>query len=55
MPNIHNLPFALDPHGLDNRDRTGQPFIFFPIDEPHGSIQAEVLRKPRSHGFRARL
>jgi len=53
MPNIHNIPFPLDPYGLTNADRTGSPFIFFPIDEPHGSIQAEVQRKPRQ--LRARL
>ena len=45
MPNIHNIPFPLQTYGISNSDSTGAPFIFFPIDEPHGSIQATVQRK----------
>lgn len=45
MPNIHNIPFPLETYGLKNKDSTGKPFIFFPIDEPHGMIKAEVTRK----------
>jgi len=48
MPNIHNLPFPLENLGLSNKDHTGNPDIFFPIDEPHGMIKAEVLRAPNS-------
>mmetsp|Transcript_12830 Transcript_12830/g.21491 ORF Transcript_12830/g.21491 Transcript_12830/m.21491 type:complete len:314 (+) Transcript_12830:76-1017(+) len=46
MPNIHNLSFALDKYGLVNKDHTGKPSIFFPIDEPHGMIKATVARTP---------
>jgi hypothetical protein len=39
MPNIHNLPFPLEKYGLKNADHTGNPNIFYPIDEPHGMIK----------------
>jgi len=48
MPNIHNLPFNLDTYGFKNKDHTGNPFIFYPIDEPHGMIKATVVRNIRS-------
>eukprot|EP01041_Mallomonas_annulata_P005700 gene5700-11492_t len=44
MPNIHNIPFPLEKYGLNNIDHTGNPDIFYPIDEPHGMIKAEVER-----------
>lgn len=47
MPNVHNLPFDLGKYGLVNADHTGQPHIFYPVDEPHGIIQATVKR-PKS-------
>jgi hypothetical protein len=52
MPNIHNIPFPLQTYGISNKDASGAPFIFFPIDEPHGSIQAVVERQPN---LRAKL
>jgi len=48
MPNIHNIPFQLETYGLKNKDSTGAPNIFFPIDEPHGMIKAELHRTPPS-------
>lgn len=48
MPNVHNLPFDLGKYGLVNADHTGLPNIFYPVDEPHGIIQATIKRpKPR--------
>ena len=44
MPNVHNLPFDLAKYGLVNTDHTGLPHIFYPVDEPHGIIQATVKR-----------
>lgn len=44
MPNIHNIAFPLEKYNLKNADHTGNPTIFFPIDEPHGMIKAEVVR-----------
>ena len=44
MPNVHNLPFDLAKYGLDNADHTGLPHIFYPVDEPHGIIQATIKR-----------
>lgn len=44
MPNVHNLPFELSKYGLVNADHTGLPHIFFPVDEPHGIIQATMKR-----------
>eukprot|EP00602_Paraphysomonas_sp_CaronLab_P007583 CAMPEP_0185021112 /NCGR_PEP_ID=MMETSP1103-20130426/3776_1 /TAXON_ID=36769 /ORGANISM="Paraphysomonas bandaiensis, Strain Caron Lab Isolate" /LENGTH=274 /DNA_ID=CAMNT_0027552437 /DNA_START=115 /DNA_END=939 /DNA_ORIENTATION=+ len=52
MPNIHNLVFPLEKYGIKNADHTGKPDIFYPIDEPHGIIKAEVQRTPR---FKSRL
>lgn len=46
MPNIHNLPFPLERYGMKNADHTGNPTIFYPIDEPHGMIKATVSRTP---------
>ena len=48
MPNIHNIAFPLDKYGLKNEDHTGNPHIFYPIDEPHGMIKAEVHRGIKS-------
>ena len=39
MPNIHNVPFQFEKFGLVNKDLTGKPFIFIPMDEPHGIVQ----------------
>ena len=39
MPNIHNLPFPLENYGIENKDHSGLPDIFYPIDEPHGMIK----------------
>lgn len=44
MPNVHNLPFDLSKYGLANADHTGLPNIFYPVDEPHGIIQATMKR-----------
>lgn len=44
MPNVHNLPFDLSKYGLVNADQTGLPHIFYPVDEPHGIIQATIKR-----------
>ncbi|CAM9583158.1 unnamed protein product [Ectocarpus fasciculatus] len=44
MPNVHNLPFDLAKYGLVNADQTGLPHIFYPVDEPHGIIQATIKR-----------
>ena len=43
MPNIHNIPFPLENYGLKNKDHSGSPTIFFPIDEPHGMIKVCTL------------
>ena len=43
MPNIHNIPFDLTRYGYP-KDGPEGPTIFFPIDEPHGMIQADVER-----------
>lgn len=42
MPNIHNIPFNLEPYGFPKE--TGPPTIFYPIDEPHGMIKAVINR-----------
>jgi urate oxidase len=42
MPNIHNIPFSLEQYGFPKEQ--GSPNIFFPIDEPHGMIAAEIHR-----------
>jgi urate oxidase len=39
MPNLHHLLADLSPFGLDNPN-----YIFVPIDEPHGTIEATVER-----------
>jgi hypothetical protein len=44
MPNIHNLAFPLEKYGLKNQDHTGNPTIFYPIDEPHGMIKVSALQ-----------
>ena len=45
MPNIHNIPFPLEKYNISPNDHTGNPDIFYPIDEPHGMIKAEIVRK----------
>mmetsp|Transcript_8713 Transcript_8713/g.7802 ORF Transcript_8713/g.7802 Transcript_8713/m.7802 type:complete len:317 (-) Transcript_8713:8-958(-) len=44
MPNIHNNPFPLENYNFSNKDKTGNPYIFYPIDEPHGMIKAVLER-----------
>ena len=39
MPNRHNIPANLASLGLDNPNT-----IFIPQDEPHGQIQARIVR-----------
>ena len=39
MPNKHHLPVDLRPFGLENRNE-----IFVPTDEPHGLIEATLVR-----------
>ena len=39
MPNKHHLPVDLRPFGLDNRNE-----IFVPTDEPHGLIEATLVK-----------
>jgi urate oxidase len=39
MPNKHHLPFDLSRLGLENRNQ-----IFVPTDEPHGLIEATLVR-----------
>jgi len=53
MPNIHNIPFNLEPYGFPKEK--GPPTIFFPIDEPHGMIKATITRTSSSGKPRARL
>jgi urate oxidase len=40
MPNVHCLLADLTRFGLDNPNH-----IFVPIDEPHGTIEARIVRK----------
>lgn len=49
MPNIHNMTFPLETYGFKNKDHTGNPFIFFPIDEPHGAIRVSSPWRFSSH------
>lgn len=51
MPNIHNIAFPLDKYGLTNKDYTGSPTIFFPIDEPHGMIKVSLLYQLQTLGI----
>eukprot|EP00611_Tribonema_gayanum_P022072 TRINITY_DN4367_c0_g2_i2.p1 TRINITY_DN4367_c0_g2~~TRINITY_DN4367_c0_g2_i2.p1 ORF type:complete len:311 (-),score=126.40 TRINITY_DN4367_c0_g2_i2:261-1193(-) len=44
MPNVHNMPFDLAKLGMSNTDHTGNIDILYPIDEPHGIIQATIVR-----------
>ncbi len=44
MPNRHCIPVNLEPLGMENRNE-----VFVPIDEPHGLIEATVVRKPYIH------
>lgn len=54
MPNIHNIPFNLEPYGFPKE--SGPPTIFFPIDEPHGMIAAKIERSSLgSGGVKSRL
>jgi urate oxidase len=39
MPNKHHLPVDLSRFGLENRNE-----IFVPTDEPHGLIEATLVR-----------
>ena len=39
MPNLHNFAFPLEKYGIKNEDHTGNPDIFYAIDDPHGMIQ----------------
>jgi urate oxidase len=39
MPNKHCLLINLAPFGLENKNE-----LFVPTDEPHGDIQASVMR-----------
>ena len=39
MPNKHHLPVDLRPLGFENRNE-----IFVPTDEPHGLIEATLVR-----------
>jgi urate oxidase len=39
MPNKHHIPFDLSPLGLPNKNE-----IFVPTDEPHGLIEATLVR-----------
>jgi urate oxidase len=48
MPNIHNIAFPLGRFGQSDSDHSGSPTIFFPIDEPHGMIKAEVKKGPKA-------
>lgn len=44
MPNIHNIPFPLQNYGCKNEDPvTKKPYIFYPIDEPHGMIKVSLI------------
>jgi rRNA processing protein Gar1 len=52
MPNIHNIAFPLEKYGITNKDHTGNPDIFYPIDEPHGMIKVRddsILLQPRCY------
>lgn len=40
MPNKHHLPVDLSPLGLENRNE-----IFVPTEEPHGLIEATIVRQ----------
>lgn len=51
LPNIHTFVFPLEKYGIENKDHTGKPDIFYPTDEPHGMISATVERT----GGRSRL
>lgn len=51
LPNIHNIAFPLEKYGIENKDHTGNPDVFYPIDEPHGMISATIERT----GGRSRL
>ena len=44
LPNIHNIPFNFNPFGLENKDHTGEPDIFWVTKEPFGIIQATVVQ-----------
>lgn len=44
MPNKHCIAINLEPLGMENRNE-----VFVPIDEPHGLIEATVVRKPSIH------
>jgi len=52
MPNVHNLPYDQSKFGLYNKHPHGE--IFVPVDEPHGIIEATVIR-PNASATRSRL
>jgi urate oxidase len=39
LPNLHRIPFNLEPFGLKNENE-----IFVPVDEPHGTIKGFIER-----------
>lgn len=45
MPNKHYLPVNLAPFGLGGEEHANE--IFLPTDEPHGQIEARVVRNDR--------
>ena len=46
---IHNIPFNFNPFGLENKDHTGEPDIFWVTKEPFGIIQATVVQPKEKH------
>jgi urate oxidase len=46
MPNVHNLPLDQSKFGLKNIHPHGE--IFVPVDEPHGIIEATIVRQPKA-------
>ena len=48
LPNIHNIPFNFEPFGMENKDATGEPDVFWVTKEPFGIIQATVEQPRRT-------
>ena len=44
LPNIHNIPVDFAPFGLENKDESGFPDVFWVTKEPFGIIQATISR-----------
>jgi urate oxidase len=42
-PNLHVIAFPTEKLGVPNKDHTGLPDTYFPIDEPHGMIKVRPL------------